>query len=211
MGVANVRSGYESPEQAFRRLAPRVAKIVGAVILGLVLVFGSFYSVGQGHMGVVTRFGAVTRVTGPGGHFKLPLFEDVEEIGTRTQTLEWAHTQQGDGRMKSYSKDQQPADIGVKVSFNVKPDEKSVRALFAQYKNSDGYANAVIVPRAMQGVKTVFGRFSAEGVIQDRDGFNKQITQELASLIGNDGPVVIEQINIQDIDFDDSYEAAGRG
>lgn len=202
---------YRDPVDVVRTLAPRVAKIAGAVIVGLVLVFGSFYSVEQGHMGIVTRFGAVQRVSSPGAHFKLPLIEDVEEINTRTQTLEWAHQgERGDGRMKSYSKDQQPADIGVKIAYSVKADEKSVTALFSQYKNADGFANAVIVPRAMQGVKTVFGRFNAVGVIQDRDNFNKQVLDEVASLIGAEGPVVVEGVQIQDIDFDDSYEAAVR-
>jgi regulator of protease activity HflC (stomatin/prohibitin superfamily) len=208
LAIPNRNPSYESPEAAIRRLAPKVALLAIGVIALLTFGFGSFYSVEGGHVGIVTRFGAVVDVQGPGAHGKLPLIDSVTEINTRTQTIEWARTDKGDSRMASYSKDQQPAEIGVKVSFSVKTDEKSVRDLFQQYRDANGYANAVIVPRALQGVKTVFGRFNAVGVIQDRDNFNKQVLDEVTSLIGNAGPIVVEQVNVQDIDFDDSYEAA---
>lgn len=199
---------YEEPADVIKRVAPKVAKIAAGVIIGLVVLFGSFYSVDQGSVGIVTRFGAVTAVKAPGAHGKLPLIEGVTEIETRTQSIEWHVSKDGDSRMESYSKDQQPAHIGVKITYSVKTDEKSVTDLFSKYRNADGYASNVIIPRAYQGVKTVFGRFNAVGVIQDREGFNRQVSEEIHALIPADGPVTIEQVNVQDITFSDAYEKA---
>ena len=57
--------------------------VVGVIIL--ILVLGSFTIVGAGHVGVVTRLGAVNRVVDPGMIFKIPLIESVTQMETRTQ------------------------------------------------------------------------------------------------------------------------------
>ena len=64
------------------------SKIIKSVILSiviLILFFGSFAIVGAGEVGVVTRFGAVNRVTNPGLILKFPIIESVKIMDTRTQ------------------------------------------------------------------------------------------------------------------------------
>src|SRR5512133_1641117 len=157
--------------------------IIGAIaLLALITAIGSFYSVDSGEVGVVTRFGAVSRVSPPGLHMKMPFFEGVKEIGTRTHTIEWGVDGQEDRRMLSYSKDQQPAHISVKVVFSVKQDEKSVLHLFNQYRDLDRFSNSIIVPRTYESVKSVFGTFDAVTVIQNREMFNAKIRESLATL-----------------------------
>src|SRR3546814_3519651 len=46
--------------------------IIAAAIIGLWVVFSSFYRVDPQERAVVTRFGKYTATTGPGMHFKLP-------------------------------------------------------------------------------------------------------------------------------------------
>ncbi len=68
-----------------------------AVILGLIVVFGSFYQIEPEEVGVVLRFGKYDRKTEPGLHLKIPIAEAVlkvqvqrqlkEEFGFRTQAV----------------------------------------------------------------------------------------------------------------------------
>ena len=57
------------------------------VVLVLLIPFLSkisfFYTVGYGKAAIVSRFGKIDRVSEPGLHFKLPLFEDVELYSTQ--------------------------------------------------------------------------------------------------------------------------------
>ena len=52
---------------------------VGAFVI-VVLLFGSFYSVGPDEVGVIRRFGKYARTTNPGLHIKIPLIEKVDNV-----------------------------------------------------------------------------------------------------------------------------------
>lgn len=66
-----------------------VPKIIGHSIAGLfilILLFGTFGTVGAGERGVKTRFGAVTgSVLNSGLYFKLPFIEGVEKMNVQNQ------------------------------------------------------------------------------------------------------------------------------
>ena len=51
-----------------------------AVVLGLIIVFGSFYQVQPEEVGVVLRFGKYVRKTDPGLHLKIPFAEEVLKV-----------------------------------------------------------------------------------------------------------------------------------
>ena len=190
-----------------------ILKIVGGiffVIFALSFVFGSYYTVDQGEKAVQTRFGSIVRVADPGLNFKMPWIDNVTKISTRTQTIEWKHDGKNDYRMEAYSHDQQPANMSVKVVWHVKGDEKSIRELYAQFKDNDGVAQAVIVPRASTAVKTSFGQFTAVSVVQDRNRFNSVAFQAVQELVaqGADGkqfPVIIDGVQVWDITFSAAY------
>ncbi len=201
-------SSSRAPPPAVLRLL--VAAVAGGLVV-LVLVFGSFYTVDAGEQAVVTRLGAVSRIEGPGAHLKLPLIEGVTKISTRTQTLDFAfHGDKADTRMEAYSHDQQPAMMSVKVVFHVKGDPASVTALYSQFRNSDGFASAVLVPRASQAVKTTFGQFTAVTVIQERARFNQAAEAAVRALVDAAGalPVVLDGVQIYDLKFSQVYEHA---
>ena len=190
-----------------------ILKIVGAVFFGIFALsffFGSYYTVDQGEKAVQTRFGSIVRVADPGLNFKMPWIDNVTKISTRTQTLEWKHDGKTDFRMEAYSHDQQPAQMSVKVIWHVKGDDKSIRELYAQFKDNGGIATAVIEPRSSTAVKTTFGQFTAVSVVQDRNRFNSVAFIAVQDLVnqGADGkqfPVVVDGVQIWDITFSAAY------
>ena len=60
---------------------------------------------------------------------------------------------------------------------------------------------------APQAIKVVFGQYDAVSVIQNRGKFNADAAAALAK--SADGPVTIDSVQIENIDFSDAYEQAG--
>lgn len=120
-----------------RRLTPRRIRTVIGVLLGLLLLYGSWFQVGAESVGVVLRFGKYVRETGPGLHFKLPLGVEAvykvpaqrqmkEEFGFRTQLA---------GIQTSYSPQQFPEEsLMLTGDLNVLVVEWTV-----QYRIEDPY------------------------------------------------------------------------
>jgi len=59
-----------------------------AVVLGLIVVFGSFYQIQPEEVGVVLRFGKYVRKTDPGLHLKIPIAENVLKVQVQRQLKE---------------------------------------------------------------------------------------------------------------------------
>jgi modulator of FtsH protease HflK len=63
-----------------------VAVVIALVVVGVILLFSSFFQVNADSVGVVLRFGEVTRTVEPGLHMKMPLgIEQVHVVPTRRQ------------------------------------------------------------------------------------------------------------------------------
>lgn len=183
----------------------------GFVILAGSVAFGSWYTIDQGEKGVLLTNGALTAVVDPGLHFKMPFFQSVAKISTRQHVVYWTcvPTAQkcNDGerlQMQAYSRDQQPADMRVTVNFHVPADE--IANVYSTYGSVDALADRIIARKAPQEVKTVFGQYDMVSVIQSREKFNNEVTKRVMSVV--DGPVMIDSVQVENIDFSDAVEAA---
>lgn len=175
--------------------------LVGLFALGT--LGGSFGTIDQGERGVLLRNGAVAGVKEPGLYFKTPWIDSVIPISTKQLRLYWS-CQKGEACMTGYSQDQQPAELRVAVNYHVLPSQ--VKDIYSNYGSLQAFADRVIASKAPQEVKTVFGGFTAVSVIQDRAEFNRKVFEAVAKSI--DGPVVIDSVQVENIDFSDAYEAS---
>lgn len=57
------------------------------VVLGIVLMFFSFYTVRTGEVAVVSRFGRINRLSNAGLNFKIPFIESKTKLETREKNL----------------------------------------------------------------------------------------------------------------------------
>lgn len=177
-----------------------VAGTVGVV--GLAAIFGSFYSIDEGERGVLLTNGAISDIVQPGLHFKFPFVQSVKHIDVRTNFVEWG----SNNTMVSYSHDQQPTHLALKLTYRVLPDDASVKALYANYKDREGFEVAIIWPRTSEAVKTTFGKFTAVSAIQNRTALNAQVFDAVKAAI--QGPVEILGVQITNIDYSAEYENA---
>lgn len=166
------------------------------VVVGLVLIytlFASWYTVDQGERAVVLRLGAISGESGPGLHFKIPWIDVVHRITVQNQNRRYTP-------LEAYSRDQQPANLAVSVSFQV----SDASAIYTQYGDLEGAIIRLIDPRVMADVKTIFGQYDAVRAIQERAALNRDIDTAVTSAIS--GPIQIISVQIENIDFSDAYE-----
>ena len=174
--------------------------IGGAVVAGLfalTILGGSWYTVDQGERGVILRNGALTGVAEPGLGFKMPIFDRVVDIDLRSRAKLYEN-------VLVYSRDQQTASLVVSVNYRVPVD--SVVAVYEDYGSVESLASRLLDRQVMDETKNVFGRFNAVTAIQERS----RLVAEVQSAVQNavQGPILIESVQIENIDFDDSYEQA---
>src|SRR5437588_11553908 len=96
-----------------------------AAVVGLLVVFGSWYTIDQTKRGILLRNGAFVEVVQPGLHFKWPWIDSVYKIDMQTHTHPYA-------KMEAYSADQQPANLKVSVTLHVAPDK--VAEMYSRFK-----------------------------------------------------------------------------
>lgn len=171
----------------------RAAQAAIPVLFGLSVALGSWYTIDQGERGVLLRFGKLSSVEEPGLHFKLPFIDSIHKMTVRTVkfTLPTA----------VYSKDIQGAE--VVISLNYRLDADKVGEMYAAAGTN--YADKIVVPRLLAVSKDVFGKYNAVSIVQAREELGRQILEEMSAKMAGTG-VIVESVQIENIDFSDSYE-----
>jgi len=167
--------------------------LLGGLVIAY-LLFGSWYQVDQGERGIVLRWGRLVGESDPGLHFKLPWVDAVRMVTVQTQTKRYQN-------LEAYSRDQQPADLTVSVTYVVVDPS----AVYSQYGDLEVAVTRLIDPRLTAGIKTIFGQYDAVRAIQERAALNTDFGAAVTSAIDG-GPVNIISVQIENIDFSDAYE-----
>ncbi|KFX71668.1 Band 7 protein [Pseudomonas taeanensis MS-3] len=176
------------------------AKAIVAGVAGLLLVggfMGAWYTVDETERGVLLRNGALVGVIEPGLSFKFPFIESVKLLSTQSQVTIY-------DRLQAYSKDQQAATLRVSVSWHVVPSE--VAKVYTAYQTIEGMKDRLISRQVPTQVENVFGRYNAVAAVQNRG----QLVSDISAAIkkGIEGPVMIDSVQVENIDFSDAYEKA---
>lgn len=166
-----------------------------AALFVAIIVFGSFYTINERERGVILRNGALVGIAKPGLGFKVPLIDRIVTISIENQLAKF-------DKLNSYSRDQQPADISLSVNYRATED--GVDELYAQYGGLRGFEDRVIRPKVLEELKSVFGQYNAVTAIQERSRLNADV--RAAIIKAAKGPVIIETVQIENIDFSDAYE-----
>jgi regulator of protease activity HflC (stomatin/prohibitin superfamily) len=169
---------------------------LGAVaIVGLSVVFGSYFTVNQGERGIVFRFGQIQSVESEGLHLKVPFMDSVVHVDTRTQKAE--------SPADAGTKDLQRVSTKVALNYHLKPE-----VLKDTYTRVGlDVEGKVIDPRIQEVVKAVVARFSAEELLAKRDDVKHEVEDALrVQLAGYN--IVLEAIQITNFQFSASFDHA---
>jgi regulator of protease activity HflC (stomatin/prohibitin superfamily) len=168
-----------------------------AFIITLTVVFGSWYTIDQGERGVLLRNGALVGTAQPGLGFKTPWIEEVVKVSVQSRAQIYKE-------VPAYSKDQQSAVLSLSVNYRIPADK--VTEVYSVYGGEDGLLSRLVDRRVNEDLKTVFGQFTAVAAIQERSRLNLEVASAIQSSVK--GPVIIDSVQIENIDFSDAYEAS---
>ena len=172
-----------------------IVKLVIGIFL-LVIILSSFGTVGAGERGIKLRFGAVQgEALGEGLYFISPIGEQVKIMDVKMQKYE---VDAG-----SASKDLQTVSSKVALNFHVSPEYVT-----SVYKNIGiDYQSRIIVPAVQESVKASTARFTAEELITKREEVRETIKLILKTKLNDEG-IIIDEFNIVDFDFSESFNKA---
>lgn len=182
-------------EEAQAKMIATIIKWVVGIILALIIIFGTIFTVGAGQVGVVTRFGAVNRVANPGIGFKIPIVEDVTLMDTRTQ--------KDQVNVGAASQDLQSVSATIAVNYHLEGD----KAVIVYQNIGPDYQDKVIAPAIQNIFKGVTAQFTAEQLITKRELVRIQAEEALTKQLAVYN-VRVDNFNIVDFNFSAEFNNA---
>lgn len=167
------------------------AAVVFAVVLGSTSVF---FTIDEGHVGIVKRFGEAKEQVNPGLHFKVPLADTIERLEIRTR--------KNAERLRAATFEQMPIDAEVSVNWTVVRSEAF--ELFKNYGGLDQFENRILDPKLRSAAKEALARFKAEQIVQNRGQVIQQIEETLLETM-KEFPVKLDSVQIENLILPEKY------
>lgn len=175
-------------------------KVFTAILLGAPIVFFStlaFYTVEEGHVGIIKRFGKVVDQVGPGLHIKIPVADQVVEIEVRQR--------KNVEDLAAATANQLPIKASISINWTV--NSESAKSLYVKYGGLKQFESRILDPKLRSASKAALSKFSADRLIIDRQVAVSAIMEAmLAELEGF--PVTVNSPQIENIILPPTYVQA---
>ena len=177
-----------------RRFTIIVCAICVVVLFVLFCVF-CVRTVPTGYTGILTTFGKVEDCYMDSGlHIKSP-FQSIVKMDNRTQKKEV--------KTQAFSSDIQQVD--VVMSINYKIDSNAARTLYKTVGKE--YYDTIVFPRILENTKSVFAKYTAEALVENRNVLSAEIQERLRADVEPYG-ITIVSYAVEDVDFTDAFTNA---
>lgn len=176
--------------------------VVLLVVAVLAVIVGSqsFYQVPEGYVAALYQFGKLDSVVSTTGlRFKVPFIQSVRLIDVKEQSKEVTQN--------AYTKDTQTVEnLTVKVNYrlNVSEVENVIKNI-----GVDMVEDKVVMPNVYALTRDTIGQYTADALIGHRSEITQIIQEQLSAVFEGKGLTLVS-FTIQNIDFEDSFEAAVR-
>lgn len=172
------------------------SKIIIPIILGILLIFLScFEIVPTGNTGIVTTFGKIENITLDAGvHFMSP-WKKVINMDNRTQKQSI--------EMACFSSDIQEVNVTYTVNYQI--NKANAQEIYRTIGTE--YFDKIVMPKALEAVKSVFAKYTAEDLIASRSSLSKEIEALLVETLEAQN-IQITATSIENIDFTDAFTNA---
>lgn len=170
--------------------------LISLGVLTLLFFLLCFRVVGVGQVGIITRFGNISRETNSGVIIKLPYpIEHLTKMNVRTQK------EQQDA--SAATKDLQTVTASVALNYNL-----TQKTAFDVYRSiGTDYKTVVIDPILQNSVKSITSQFDAADLISNRAVVERKLTDLLVGSLQNKG-ITVTNVNIVNFDFSKEFNAA---
>lgn len=172
--------------------------VMWAFVLLLLAIIGlstSMFTVGAGEVGIITRFGEVNRVAESGLQFKIPFIESTVKMETRVQKQEV--------KTDAATKDLQEVNGAIAVNYSVTNEN----ALKIYKELGTGYRDNIITPILHESFKQGVTGYTAEQLMANRTAVKVAIQEMLEDRLEGYGISVVD-VNITDLNFSAEFNKA---
>ena len=170
-------------------------RVISTILAILCVASSCVATVHTGYTGIVTKFNQVQDYTYEAGlHFKSP-FVRVIEMDNREQRAQF--------QMEAFSADIQEVQVIGSINYSI--DKTTAMRLYKEVGTS--YDSVLIAPRAQEVLKATFAKYTAEGLIANRQQLSSEIYDALKADLEPQGINIIS-ISIENIDFTDAFTNA---
>lgn len=170
----------------------------GLRVIGILIIAAGFFGstvrqVPTGHVGILTRFGALQGVLREGIHVVVPGVNDVVMMETRTQM------EQSDAT--AASRDLQIINTKLALNFRIDPDKAGdlYRNVGTQYKAR------IIDPAVQESLKVVTTKYTAEDLIRQRAQVKNEVEIEITKRLRAYN-ILVDPSGLSIVNFDFSPE-----
>lgn len=177
-----------------KQTAKLTGAIIGAIML-LIALFGSFRTVKAGYVGIVTRFGKVTRTADSGLVLKLPFIEKVVKMDTRVQKQE--------AESSAATKDLQ--DVTATIALNYAISKESALEIYNNLGTD--YAENIITPVLHESFKASASQYTAEDLIKNRTEAKEKTLEAVKERLAAYG-IQVADLNIVNLNFSQAFNSA---
>lgn len=191
----------------------KIGKIIGiavGIIIFLIILFGSFYTVDTGEVAVISKFGKVASIESAGLHFKIPIIERKDKMEIRERTYYFGKIIDRDIEIDEHNstkslevstKDMQSILIDLSVQASISNPEK----LYKAFKMS--YEDRFVRPRVKEVVQSTIAKYTIEEFVSKRAEISLLINKGVANDLSKYG-MSVSTVSIVNHDFSDDYEKA---
>ena len=167
-----------------------------AIVIGVFLILlGCIKTVPTGNTGIVTTFGKIENVSLDAGvHFMSP-WKKVINMDNRTQKQSI--------EMACFSSDIQEVNVTYTVNYQI--NKANAQEIYRTIGTE--YFDKIVMPKALEAVKSVFAKYTAEDLIASRSSLSKEIEGILVETLDAQN-IQITATSIENIDFTDAFTNA---
>ncbi|WP_105188667.1 SPFH domain-containing protein [Pseudoalteromonas sp. T1lg48] len=171
--------------------------LIGTIFVVVVLLlvgFKSMYTVDEGHVGIIKRFGEATEQVNPGLHTKIPFVDTVEMLEIRTR--------KNVEKLRAATHEQMPLTAEVSINWTVNREEAF--DLFKSYGGLTQFESRILDPKLRSATKDALARYKAEELIQNRSQVIARIEELLLEEMKS-YPVKLDSAQIEDLVLPPKY------
>lgn len=167
---------------------------IAILLLILAIIFNAMYTVDEGHVGIIKRFGEATEQVNPGLHTKIPFVDSVEMLEIRTR--------KNVEKLRAATHEQMPVTAEVSINWTVIRSEAF--NLFKSYGGLNQFENRILDPKLRSATKDALARYKAEELIQNRSQVIARIEELLLEEMKS-YPVKLDSAQIEDLVLPQKY------
>ena len=172
-----------------------VRQVLAIPVALIVIAIGCIKTVPTGSTGIVTTFGRIEDITLDAGiHFMAP-WKSVVTMDNRTQkeSIE----------MACFSSDIQEVNIIYTINYQI--NKSNAQEIYRSIGTE--YFDKIVKPKALESVKAVFAKYTAEKLVSSRAQLSVEIEEILVEELAKQN-IEIVGTSIENIDFTDAFTNA---